>query len=319
MALVFRELEEQEFPEWDRFCDQQKSGTVFHTTPWLNHRKEGELHISACFDGLQLTGGFPWLLNHRFGLERIVKPRLTPYYGPVWKDNIDSVTREHLVNGILGGLQKFDVLAVSLLPGAAFPGGLGTSPAIRRNIRTCLRFPDKHVHYSKGLNYELRRSELKGVTITETEETDVIYRLTQHSFHNAGRKHPLAPEEFSHLFSIMRRQKRCIAFKAEYEDSGVIGVQVLLYDDNRAYNVLSGIDREHKKLNAGSLLMEHCIEWAHRKGLIFDFEGSSIEPVFQFFIRFSPEVVTYPYHVYVNSKRVKWLNKVTEIFGKRLY
>ncbi|TVQ14840.1 MAG: GNAT family N-acetyltransferase [Balneolaceae bacterium] len=319
MALVFRELQEQEFTGWDRFCLRQKNGTVFHTSTWLRHRKEGELHISACFDGLQIIGGFPWLLNRRMGLKRVVKPRLTPYYGPVWKDDLDEATLDHVISGIIDGLMNFDVFALSLLPGSEMPGLNLPVPTRRRKIRTCLKYPGTPPNYSKGLNYEIRRASLKGVAISETDDPAVIYKHTQTSFARAGRQHPFRYDEFERLFTTMIEHNLCTAFKAEHEDFGVIGTQVLLKDNYRAYNIMSGINWHHKKLNAGSLMMAHSIEWARQRDLIFDFEGSSIESVFQFFMRFGPEVVTYPYHVYVMSRRVKWLNSVAQIFGRMVY
>jgi hypothetical protein len=319
MALVFRELKEQEFADWNRFCLKQKNGTVFHTSTWLRQRKEGELHISACFDGLQIIGGFPWLLNRRMGLKRVVKPRLTPYYGPVWKDDLDISTLEHMISGIIDGLMNFDVFTLSLLPGCEITGVNLPVPTRRRNIRTCLRYPDIPKNYSKGLNYEIRRASLKGVTISESDNPGIIYKLTQKSFMRAGRPHPFMFNEFERLFSTMIKHNNCIVFKAEHEEFGPIGIQVLLYDNCRAYNIMSGINWNHKKLNAGPLLMAHSIEWAQQSELIFDFEGSSIESVFKFFMRFGPDVVTYPYYVYVISRRVKWLNNAAQLLGKKLY
>jgi hypothetical protein len=319
MALLFRELQEQEFTDWNRFCENQETGTVFHTSVWLKGRKEGELHITACFDGLQLIGGFPWLLNKRIGLKRVVKPRLTPYYGPVWKNNLDNTTLDQMVSGIIGDLLNYDVFALSLLPGYSIPELNLPVPCRRRSIRTCLRYPDDPPNYSKGLNYEIRRAALKGVVISETDDPKVIYPLTQNSFRRIGRPHPFGFKEFERLLSTMFKHNRCTAFKAEYEDAGVIGVQLLLHDSYRAYNIMSGIDWNHKKLNAGPMLMAHSIEWARQCGLIFDFEGSSIEPVFRFFTRFGPHVVTYPYLVYANTRRVRWLNSAAQLFGRKLY
>jgi hypothetical protein len=319
MALVFRELQEQEFTDWDRFCEKQKTGSVFHTSAWLKDRKEGELHISACFDGLQIIGGFPWLLNKRIGLKRVVKPRLTPYYGPVWKNNLDAITLDHVISGLLSDLLDYDVFSLSLFPGYSLPELNLPVPCRRRNIRTCLRYPEHPPNYSKGLNYEIRRAALKGVVISETADPKEIYPLTMNSFKRVGRSHPFGFNEFERLFSTMFKENRCTAFKAEYEETGIIGIQLLLYDSYRAYNIMSGIDRNYKKLNAGPLLMAHSIEWARQRGLIFDFEGSSIEPVFQFFMRFGPEVVTYPFLVYANSRRVKWLNSAAQVFGRKLY
>lgn len=319
MALVFRELQEQEFADWDRFCLKQKTGTVFHTSVWLKGRKEGELHISVCFNGLQMIGGFPWLLNKRIGLKRVVKPRLTPYYGPVWKSDLDATTLDQMISGILGGLFDYDVFSLSLLPGYSVPELNLPVPCRRRNIRTCLRYPDHPTSYSKGLSYEIRRAALKGVVISETDDPKIIYPLTLNSFQRIGRPHPFRFNEFERLLSTMIKHNRCTAFKAEYEDTGIIGIQLLLHDSYRAYNIMSGIDWNHKKLNAGSLLMAHSIEWAQQHGLIFDFEGSSIEPVFRFFMRFGPEVVTYPYLIYTNTRRVKWLNSAAQLFGRKLY
>ena len=319
MALVFRELQEQEFTDWDRFCEKQKTGTVFHTSAWLKDRKEGEFHISACFDGLQIIGGFPWLLNHRIGLKRVVKPRLTPYYGPVWRNSLDETTLDRMISGIVGDLQNFDVFSMSLLPGYSIPELNLPVPCRRRKIRTCLKHPDDPPNYSKGLNYEIRRAALKGVVISETADPKEIYPLTLNSFRRVGRPHPFRFREFERLFSAMIKNNRCTAFKAEYEDTGIIGIQLLLHDSYRAYNIMSGINWDHKKLNAGSLLMAHSIDWARKRKLIFDFEGSSIEPVFRFFTRFGPEVVTYPYLVYANTRRVKWLNSAAQMFGRQLY
>lgn len=319
MALVFRELAGDEYDDWDRFCDNQKTATVLHTTGWLGQRNEGELHILGCLDGGSLTGGFPYLLNRRLGLKRVVKPKITPYYGPVWKDDLDALTRGLVINGLIDRLRHYDVFAFSIHPGITLPDGTLPPPTKRKNIRTCLKHPGKPLNYSRVRRRQIRDGTLKGVRISETGDPEIIYRLSEMSIKRAGRSKLFEKQEFLRLYRAMKDRNRIVAFQAVHEELGVIGTQVQVYDNHRAYNILSGIIWEHKNLNAGPMLLAHSIEWALQHGLIFDFEGSSIKSVFEYFMRFNPEVVHYPYYVYVNSSRVKWLNSLARLLGRRVY
>jgi hypothetical protein len=319
MAHVFRQLARDEYGQWDLFCDKQRNATILHTTGWLDHRMEGELHIAGCFDGDVLSGGFPYLLNHRLGLKRVVKPRLTPYYGPVWADDLDNDTRDQVVRGLVGMLDNTDVFALSFHPGIMLPEGTLPPATSLKMIRTCLIFPGKPLRYSRNRRRQIRTGYESGVRIFPTDDLELIYRMTESSIERAGRPPLFEREEFLRLFSAMNSRNRMIAFRADHDKEGVLGTQLMIFDNHRAYNILSGIDWEKRSMHAGPMLMAHCIEWAWKKGLIFDFEGSSIETVFEFFQRFNPEVVHYPYHIYVKSRRIRWFNGLTRLLGKRMY
>ena len=74
------------------------------------------------------------------------------------------------------------------------------------------------------------------------------------------------------------------------DKNGMLVASLLLfYDGKRAFYVVSGTDREALGGNAGALLVHFALRFAQDRKLLFDFNGSSIPGVNEFFRKFGPD------------------------------
>ena len=93
------------------------------------------------------------------------------------------------------------------------------------------------------------------------------------------------------------------------DENGVVHAALyLVFDEQCTYYIMGGSDPNYRSSGAISFLMWHAImEAKHRGSRLFDFEGSMIEPIENFFNSFGTEQVPY-----FNIKHFK--NKVLELF-----
>lgn len=75
---------------------------------------------------------------------------------------------------------------------------------------------------------------------------------------------------------------------------------ILLKDDNRLYNIISCITDAGKKLEANYFLYDHIFQEFSEQELIFDFEGSDITGIANFYSKFNPENQPYLFIKYNN-------------------
>jgi hypothetical protein len=78
-----------------------------------------------------------------------------------------------------------------------------------------------------------------------------------------------------------------------YDQNGTTHGAILIAQDNKnVYNLINGRSEKSSR-GAMSMLMDHVIKYAMSSEKTFDFEGSTLPGVYQFFKSFNPEITTY--------------------------
>ena len=66
-GIEVRELVPSEYKEWDLIVEKAKSGTLFHTSEWLEICRDAlsiDLKIYGCFRNGELVGGCPLFVKN---------------------------------------------------------------------------------------------------------------------------------------------------------------------------------------------------------------------------------------------------------------
>lgn len=100
---------------------------------------------------------------------------------------------------------------------------------------------------------------------------------------------------------------------AEDADGHIHAALFVIWDENSAYDLISTIDPDYRKIGAATLLVWEMIKFVADKTKVFDFEGSMIEGVENSFRQFGAKQ-----HPYFNisktyNKRLKVLKHVAAI------
>jgi hypothetical protein len=290
-----RALERAEFERWDEFVRQSPQGTLFHSTLWLEAADE-PFQLLGCFRGRELQGGFAMaLLGAR--VAGVPQPALTPYLGILFpKSNAKYVTELSTNKEISIALATFLKKNFDWIESSFAPEVRDLQPFIWHGF-------DVDLHYTYRLslndldsvfdNMDARRrnklvsAEKQGVTIEAGVEFGEIVRLCTKSFERQSllATHTGAATRFE---AALRRVGRCKGFLARGAEGTPLGAVWIVWDDKRAYYLLGGYDHSERSNKAVSLALWRAIQFTAKdlKLLEFDFEGSVIPAVEQFFRKF---------------------------------
>jgi len=92
----------------------------------------------------------------------------------------------------------------------------------------------------------------------------------------------------------------CLNFSAFYLNQRIINIIVTYFDDFTVALLGTFNDKESVKVSGSSVLINNCIK-ENIQTKIFDFEGSELPNVEEFFRGFRPELR--PYHLITYSKK----------------
>jgi hypothetical protein len=313
---------------WDPFI-QAEQLPFFYSLAWLRQFEQTHLQtrllILSDADGETLLG-WPMSINQRLGCRRILRPPLTPYNGPILVDPDGKNGTDALWVELYRVIRQdtdwaeariWDHDADSSEPKA------DESTTEDTLIIPPLRDPDQRLaDYDKQHRYDLRRAIREGLRVSDRIPPETLYRLWQRSLSFQEHRVPISESRWQTMQTQARDtdspwQMHCLGIQTPTEEWAA-GL-ALFYDQETAYLLISGVDRNVTDFAAGALLLQAAVEWCYDRRLRLDLEGSQVPGVRAFYEKFNPTVQTVKRYHWGPSAKLATLHQLTKLFNKPLY
>ena len=297
-----RYLEPSEYYLWDELVDVSPQGSVFCRSWWLS--AVGDVHVLACFSGKQIIAGMPLYFERHYGIPVCTMPKLTRAWGvimrPLEGKQVTVASRETKI------LQAFAVeLARCRLFFQAFHPGLANwLPFYWSGFRQTTRFTDVLDDLSdlsqvwqgmaESARRQVKKAERSGLTVVPCCIAEV-YRCECLSFQRQGRKPSHSESFLRSLYDSAKENNSGACFAVVDREGTVYSARLLVWDKNRAYNVVAGADTRLRGSGANSLGVWSAIQFVAQRCRAFDFAGSVIENIARFNRNFGAKQVPYNY------------------------
>ena len=287
-------LSREQFQQWDALVSRSPHGTVFHYSWWLEATGK-EFKILGCWDkDGSLVGGIPLPFKKRVGFTLYHSPPLTPYLGPIFDLTAAETTVERLSvmrscgEQLARAIQGFDSL--SYLAGAAAPDLQGFLWAgFRADLTYTFRI-EAGTTTDNAFQQIARthRQKLKkhAQCIVETgDDVSALSMFSNQTFERQGIVRPFTDNYLRGLWREVSKRGRGILYTARDLDGQSVAALLVVNDDRTSYQIVSGVDMTLHNSPAGALLTWRAICDALNAGRIFDFEGSRIRGVEEYYRR----------------------------------
>lgn len=277
---------------------------LFHQPWWLDAVCEQWMGVTMKgADGISALWPVP--LEKKLGVRMSRNPALTPYLGPAFLLSVSdeqSVSRGNhaaTLRNLIQALPDIPVWHTAAQPHAwdaeIFEQG-GFTTGLRPTYLLPLAGATEQALFA-GLHAEVRRGVRRAAErITIIDEPDAaadMYALQEATLHRKGTRLYHSAALFARL--VKEAQGRgCGALWTARRGGNIVGAQWSVWDAHRCYNIgLTRVESADGKFVPAALLW-HAIRHARDLGLdIFDFEGSSVPGIAEFFARFGGAVHPY--------------------------
>ena len=165
--------------------------------------------------------------------------------------------------------------------------------------------------YSRDALKNLRKASLQGCTIEYNIPPEKVITLYRAAYGRLNRK--VSEQDYRKFYALaLTAIQAKKGFTVGVNDAGseLVAGAFFGIDNKRLYYILGAPTPAGRQLKAVHYLVDTIIKKYAGTGLLFDFEGSDIESVANFYKKFSPLVRKYP-HVKINRLPllVRWLKK----------
>lgn len=205
---------------------------------------------------------------------------------------------------------SFDSLNTYILPYRWH--GFTFSPGFSYRINNLQDLDALYERMSKTVIKNIKTARNK-VEVIESSDSKILLTLLSLTFSQQGRKLPFSPVLIEQILdaSIMRGNGKLLV--ARDKNNNYHSCAFLLYDDRVCYYLFGGSDSKFRSGGAQSLVLWEAIKFASTVSAKFDFEGSMVEGIENFFRQFGGEQVI-NYHV---TKR-SFIDEIYEITKPRI-
>jgi hypothetical protein len=289
-------LKTSDYETWDKFVDTSPQGTLFHKSYWLEASGRAFI-IYGCFRDGQQVAGIPIVCKSKFGIKHVSHPQLTPYLGIVFKPDHDSkyVSRisdqKQIAREIAKRLKKdFSSIKISFIP---YPVDL--QPFIWEEFTASVSYTyllsldDLELMWKnmdKKRRNDIRWAEENEIRAEPSNNFNEMLNLVEKTL--SKQKGKVDRATASKYDEALSKRNQCISFIAKNKIKEAIAGAYIVWDQKRAYYLLGGANPEKNQRGASALAVWEAIKFTKKElGLSeFDFEGSMIPEIEQFFREF---------------------------------
>ena len=174
--------------------------------------------------------------------------------------------------------------------------GFNLRPYVTYRITNLDNVDDLYAGFASVVKKNIKSARNK-VKIEESEDISILHSLMEKTFQIQKRSYPFSKEYLSTIYEACRIHNASKLLYAVDDKGNVHSGVLYVYDENVCYYLIAGTDPQFRSGGANSLLLWEGIQFAATHSKCFDFEGSMIEGVENFFRQFGGEMVVY-YDVY---------------------
>jgi hypothetical protein len=316
--IEVRELLPSEYKEWDLLVEKASSGTLFHTSDFLEIFRDvlsKDLRIYGCFRNGELVGGCPLFVRNFKGILKIGSStfNMTHYSGPLVMESASSKARKRVqdTHEILNSLreflfkQGFDIIHLTFSPGfediRPFTWN-GWESSVRYTHYLNLK-ENIDTNISRKIRRELKTAEEAGLKTRVIHDPDTYYRLFSLVYEKQNLEPPVPKEFFERVFKLIQEKKAGYMFVSETPEGEVIAAHLNLYGKKCTVTWSSVLNPAFGRMGANSLLYYN--EFLDLKSKNFEYMNvmaANVSRFADFIMGFSPELVPY-YTVSYYSKK----------------
>lgn len=300
---------------WDSFADASPQGTVFHLSAFLKcvAGEAGKLYFLACVRDKDILGGMPVYELARAGRKKIVHPPLTPWMGVCYKDfsSMRYEGRMGLEKSVSSLLAKYISEHYDYFCQNFHYAFTDWQPFMWENFMQTTRYTYvvKNTETDldavwKGVNDKTRNSIRKagknGVSIRAGMAQEFL-KINKMTFDRKKMSMPYSDEIVLALEAELKPRGLCDIILAEDGDGNIHAGAFIVHDRRSAYYLLGGMNPEHSRSQAMSLLLWESIKKTCAENKCFDFEGSDVPALELYFRSFGAQQT--PYFLITMDKR----------------
>lgn len=250
--------------------------------------------VVVATDRSGMTASMPYTLKRRGPLTIITQPDLTQKLGITFTnyetlsgDKYES-TREKLTKELFEKLPHYHVFTQTF--DQSYGDWLplhwqGCSQSTRYSFELALSGSDdeRESNFSHAKRKNLRRAE-KLVTVREDLDVD---QALEHLGRTLQGDLSYPPETLGRIMEASFARGQGKIFYAIDQTATIHSFAFFVWDDDRAYFLVSSVDPEFRNSGSLTLLVAHAMRWLSPRVGYFDFEGSMIQGVARSFRQFS--------------------------------
>jgi hypothetical protein len=140
----------------------------------------------------------------------------------------------------------------------------------------------------KNLRYSSKRVIVKSI-----DDIEILLMLLDKTFSIQNRKNPFSKDLIRNIYSACKARNAGRLLYAIDKDGNIYSGVLSVYDKNVCYGLLGGTDPKYRSSGAHTLLLWEEIKFASTVSKSFDFEGSMIEGIEDYFRQFGGTPIVY--------------------------
>lgn len=146
--------------------------------------------------------------------------------------------------------------------------------------------------YSKVIRYDVKKAR-ESLTIEESDDLECFHKLHTSTFSRQGKRAGCSLSLLRKIDEECRKHDARRLLIAKDEAGRAYSGAYFVMDNRCVYYILSGTDTETRNTNSLSMLIDEGIRFASETGRKFDFEGSMIENINDYFRKFGGKLAPY--------------------------
>ncbi|MCF6296780.1 MAG: hypothetical protein L3J08_02160 [Flavobacteriaceae bacterium] len=269
---------EIDFVKYDQCIFESKNSLIYGYSWYLNC-------VAPNWDVIVLNNYeavMPLPNRKKYGINYIFQPSWVQQLGVFSKDIIDK----NLINNFLNAIpKKFKLIDINFNSENRFKHK-NLSPKDNFILNLNNSYKKIRLNFSQGRKSNINQAKRFELKIEEYNEIDSLIEVF---VNNKGKEIGNLIFNFESLKTLVHSLQLANKVKILYVKSQkdeLLGGAIFIFDKNRITYLFSALKKEGRKKQAMSFLINYIIESNTNSKLIFDFEGSVINEIAQFFKSF---------------------------------
>lgn len=298
-------------------------GNIFMQPWWLDIVAKDRWKDSVIENNGEVKARWPIVTNTRKGFKTIEMPVLTQQLGPwvkVQSKKKEGAYREErrLLRSIIDELPSFDFMVYKLnvnnrnyLPFKW--SGFEQNSVTTFQIQHPFTMDGTWSNFKSSVRTDIRKAE-ELLIVDNNVSPKEVYELIKATYSKQGLSPNYSEELFIELCEAAVSKNRATLSGVFDKEKKIHSAQLFIHDDDTTYYLASGFDSSSKIAGAVSLGIWNGINLAFERNNTFDFEGSSIQPIENFFSAFGGDQVLF-HQITKSSKKYAFINLIKEFLN----